>query len=251
LRPVARVGAASYHGRMAAWRAVRRGYKGPSVGFLVALALGAAQFGGWQSDAVALALLITAAVLAAGSVMRLVWIVAIASVEASGDRKSAADDADLPARDDRRDLAEDLDVFASRLDDWLDARAAAAPTLIEQNTSALMPKANPLTEALRIAGQDPERIEAHRLAKKHFDRNTMVEYFLGWRAEAVSLFDQAAEMGVVSPKVRERVQKPDLAQLRALPKDLRKLSERLRVQAADRVLARSTIGHQPRPMRPA
>jgi hypothetical protein len=55
------------------------------------------------------------------------------------------------------------------------------------------------------------------------------------------------ESGVVTPKIRERFEKPDMIQLRALPDVLRKLAERLRVQAADRLLSQLTVGHFPSP----
>lgn len=48
------------------------------------------------------------------------------------------DDPALPPRDDRRDLADDLDVFANRMADWLDARAVKAPSIIDANTAAIL-----------------------------------------------------------------------------------------------------------------
>jgi hypothetical protein len=101
-----------------------------------------------------------------------------------------------------------------------------------------------------IARDDPERWAAHQEASAHYDRTTRAEYLIGWRGEALALFDHAVHLGVVTPKVRERIEKPDMVQLRALPELLRRLVDRLRVQAAERLLAQRTVGHKLSPMRP-
>ena len=158
-------------------------------------------------------------------------------------------DRELPERNDRRDLADDLDAFANRMADWLDARDVQAPHIIDQNTAAILGRRT-LGEILRIAQDDPERWEAHWEASAHYDRTTRAEYIMGRRSDALALFDQAMESAVVTPKIRERFEKPDMIQLRALPDVLRKLAQRLRVQAADRLLSQLTVGHFPSPMRP-
>lgn len=155
----------------------------------------------------------------------------------------ADDDPALPVRDDRRDLADDLEAYASRLADWLDARDVKAPSIIDENKNAL-------AEALRISQNDPARWETHQQAAAHYDRVTRAEYLIAWRGNALVLFDQAMQLGVITPKIRERFEKPDMTQMRALPDLLRKLGARVRVQAADSFLSQHTIGHSPSPMRP-
>ena len=166
-------------------------------------------------------------------------------------RRRRLDDRDreLPERNDRRDLADDLDAYADRMADWLDARDAQAPHIIDENTAAIL-GTKTLGAMLRIAGDDPERWEAHQQASAHYKRVTRTEYIMGWRRDALALFDQAMESGVIAPKIRERFENPDALQLHALPDVLRKLAERLRVQAADRLLSQLTIGHLPNPMHP-
>lgn len=141
----------------------------------------------------------------------------------------------LPPRDDRRDLADDLDAFANRMADWLDARAVEAPSIIDANTTAILGQSR-LSQVMRVALDDPERWKAHQEATAHYDKTTRAEYLIGWRGEALRLFDAAVELGVVTPKARDRFEKPDMTQLRALPELLHKLAERLRVQAAHRLL---------------
>lgn len=163
-------------------------------------------------------------------------------------RRDADDDPSVSVRNDRRDLADDLLAYADRIADWLDARQIEAPSVIERNASTVLGGA--LGEMLRIAKDDPERWEAHQHATSRFEIATHAEYVLAWRARALSLFDQAVEMGVVSPKARVGLEKPDTVRLRAVPDILRKLAARLRVQAADKLLSQYTVGHTISPMRP-
>ena len=132
-------------------------------------------------------------------------------------------DRELPERNDRRDLADDLDAYAERMADWLDARDVQAPHIIDENTAAIL-GTKILGTMLRIARDDPERWEAHQQASAHYERVTRTEYIMGWRRDALALFDQAMESGVIAPKIRERFENPDTLQLHALPDVLRKLA---------------------------
>lgn len=163
-------------------------------------------------------------------------------------RRDADDDTCVSVRDDRRDLADDLLAYADRIADWLDARQIEAPRIIEENASTILGGA--LGEMLRIAKDEPERWETHQHATSRFEVATRAEYVVAWRTRALSLFDQAVEMGVVSPKARVCLEKPDTVQLRAVPDVLRKLAARLRVHAADKLLSQYTVGHTISPMRP-
>ncbi len=69
-------------------------------------------------------------------------------------------------------------------------------------------------------------------------------------AQRLRLFDEAVEQAVISPKLREQLEKPDMTQLRSIPELLRKLATRLRVRAADQLLQQYTTGHRPTPMKP-
>lgn len=167
--------------------------------------------------------------------MGLAILVATAIFWTVSRRGAVQDDPDLPVRDDRRDLADDLDHFAQCFEDWLDARRVQAPQIIEDNAKSI------LYEMIRVSEEEPERWEAHREASAYYGKVTRAEYMLGWRAEALKLFDAAADMGAVTPKVRERFEKPNMMQLGALPVILRKLSARLRLKAADDLLAAPTV----------
>ncbi len=98
-------------------------------------------------------------------------------------REQSTLDPDLPVRDDRRDLADDLEQYAEQLANWLDARSIEAPTIIRNNTAAI--GESNLAAMLRIKRDEPDRWEGHQQAAEHYDRVIRTEYLLGWRSGCV------------------------------------------------------------------
>jgi hypothetical protein len=150
-----------------------------------------------------------------------------------------AEDAALPLRNDARDLADELEDYAQRLQDWYDARDLDRPQLIEENTVRLL-RANGkgvLAETLRVFADEPERVTEHNQATAHFDRTLLAEYLLRWRAEGVRLIDRTITERVVAPSVRaDFIDKPDRETLKQLPDNVyRRLAGRLRLREADQV----------------
>lgn len=137
-------------------------------------------------------------------------------------RRRNADDPNLPLHDDRRDLADNLDVLAQRLADWQSRHEVQRPSIIEGNVKSV------LAAMARVAREEPERFESYRQATRHYDRVMRTEYALTFQPEAMHLFDAAVEAGAVTPKARHRVQKPDASEIRQLPDALRDLAARVR-----------------------
>ena len=52
-------------------------------------------------------------------------------------KRRVDEDPALPIRDDRRDLADDLTTYASRVADWLDARGVQAPRILDENAAPI------------------------------------------------------------------------------------------------------------------
>jgi hypothetical protein len=129
-------------------------------------------------------------------------------------------------RDERLDLADDMDAFRMELQQMLGASSGGA--------------SNPVQGGLgELARQERDEPEAYRIAEREArsrKKQELYGYRLFWRETAMQFYDAAFAHGVIGRQARAAVVNPDSLQIDNLPDLFERLARRLRYQAADRML---------------
>jgi hypothetical protein len=123
----------------------------------------------------------------------------------------------------REPIMERLRTAAGRIEDHVDARAAAAPRLERPTNINRM-----IQEATAINNPNQEQ---HRKRLAKYNRDTLATYYLTHRQEAGDAMEAAQRLGLATDGQVAEVRKPDtVSKLAALPRTLRETADLLAVR---------------------